>query len=641
MAIDYERDFEEALNSPPSADSDQIFLSEPLTTKQRKALSDFEFAYVYYNSKGEKIRKYPVHDKSHAINAMARLNAQYNKGNIKPATYKKIRARILKAYKKFGINSKATSAIKQSRKSELPMAAEPGCGFSGNCMESKMAMTKAQKRQNALKNLRKAWKARGLKPAFESAAEPKPRKSSKSKSSGKKLTKTQRAAISRRNLAKARKARSRKASPAYVYEPAPRKAKKAKTKAGTGASRSRTLTAAQARREEEKIMRQRAAKAAASKKASVAKKRAATRAKGKTSNRGKWPREVPIGRYKGMKEGNVIEIKRVYTKKNPDWSNGGVIAAGAGGLLLGVVGSDLADRFVATMAPQGAAKALTGTAAIAAIRTKANAWRLGTSALGTAVGIGGAYMASRYDNDYLAVGFGGFGLAFGVKFLTQLIVDVVMPVVFKVDTSTEDSISNRLYPDKQDYAGLSASNGDDTGVTGVGRPKLFSLPKTRSIGPIATNGVGTAGCGGTGPAHSFLASVARRHMAGVSGTCGNSGGCSGSSCVEGACNDPTVPGYAMSENGNTKTPSTPGQSSKVPGYRDQSSNVSTTIPDIPSNDYNGVVAQPQGQSDTYKTPKYNISPLQMYKVKMQTPSNRFVAGVGTAGVYGHLFKKAV
>lgn len=67
---------------------------KPLSTKKRKALPQNAFAWP------EK-RAYPVHDASHARNAMARLEQQ--KASLPRATYERIRGNILKAYRRFGI----------------------------------------------------------------------------------------------------------------------------------------------------------------------------------------------------------------------------------------------------------------------------------------------------------------------------------------------------------------------------------------------------------------------------------------------------------------------------------------------------------------------------------------------------------
>ena len=54
-----------------------------LTTKKRKALPKSDFALP---SK----RKYPVNDKSHAANAKARAQQQYDKGNLSKGELEKI-----------------------------------------------------------------------------------------------------------------------------------------------------------------------------------------------------------------------------------------------------------------------------------------------------------------------------------------------------------------------------------------------------------------------------------------------------------------------------------------------------------------------------------------------------------------------
>lgn len=63
-----------------------------LTTNQRNKLPKSEFALP-----GE--RKYPVNDASHAANAKARAQQQFNKGNISKSELKKIDAKANKKLK--------------------------------------------------------------------------------------------------------------------------------------------------------------------------------------------------------------------------------------------------------------------------------------------------------------------------------------------------------------------------------------------------------------------------------------------------------------------------------------------------------------------------------------------------------------
>lgn len=73
-----------------------IFSKKDLSTDARKALSDNDFALP------EK-RKYPIHDKAHVRNALARAAQQIRKGGEAAADAKKAMPRIRAAAKKFGI----------------------------------------------------------------------------------------------------------------------------------------------------------------------------------------------------------------------------------------------------------------------------------------------------------------------------------------------------------------------------------------------------------------------------------------------------------------------------------------------------------------------------------------------------------
>lgn len=64
-----------------------------LTTKKRNNLKKSSFALP---SK----RKYPVNDRSHAANAKARAQQQYDKGKMSKATLQKIDAKANKVLKK-------------------------------------------------------------------------------------------------------------------------------------------------------------------------------------------------------------------------------------------------------------------------------------------------------------------------------------------------------------------------------------------------------------------------------------------------------------------------------------------------------------------------------------------------------------
>lgn len=78
-----------------------------LTTSRRKSLRDSQFA-------DPENRAYPIHDKAHADNAMARLRQQ--KGTMSPDKYRKIEGRIRRAQRRFGETPKTgASAMRVSR----------------------------------------------------------------------------------------------------------------------------------------------------------------------------------------------------------------------------------------------------------------------------------------------------------------------------------------------------------------------------------------------------------------------------------------------------------------------------------------------------------------------------------------------
>ncbi len=91
-------------------------VAEKLPFRARKNLPESAFAWP------EK-RKYPVHDPSHAKNAMARLSAAYNSGKISKRDYNRVRKNILIAYIKFGIRPHKVSPPVYAP-SGLRMAAE-------------------------------------------------------------------------------------------------------------------------------------------------------------------------------------------------------------------------------------------------------------------------------------------------------------------------------------------------------------------------------------------------------------------------------------------------------------------------------------------------------------------------------------
>ena len=449
-------------------------------------------------------------------------------------------------------------------------------------------LSKAQRAEISRKNLRKAFRARGVKATFEPAGEPRRRRAKKA----------------RRVAEPARKQRRRVAqpSPAFVFEPARKRAPARRKRApmyraydparlskeermrkmalgmlknrGTvlphmmkyltpedmamvGTGPTLMLPAAKRRAGRPRKPTAQLKKPRRAKKATGTAKRRAGRPRMPTAML-KHPRKAaPIKRrkvrsssagrivggagkgiirsgvYSSKGTGQVIAIRRVYSQKNPVWETKH-LAAGAGGLVLGIISADLLDRFIATMAVDKGGAALNDRKAIAAIQSKVNAARMATSAGGAVVGFGSAYLL-RKKSPIASYALGGFGLGFGVKFLTQLVTDVLMPVIFKVEDRTKDTYANRMYPDKQGYSDISTTtappaskNNNPPGTqAGVGRPKVYRLPAPRNQAMLRPGQIRGA-MPDFGP-------VATRHVSGAVGSCQ---GCGGSSCASNSCNYP-------------------------------------------------------------------------------------------------------
>ena len=88
-----------------------------LRAKKRNALPSGKFA-------DPAERKYPIHDKAHADNAMARLRQQ--KGSMSPAKYKRVEARIRAAQKRFGETPPTANSVGRNRSIHIRMSSPDG-----------------------------------------------------------------------------------------------------------------------------------------------------------------------------------------------------------------------------------------------------------------------------------------------------------------------------------------------------------------------------------------------------------------------------------------------------------------------------------------------------------------------------------
>jgi hypothetical protein len=336
----------------------------------------------------------------------------------------------------------------------------------------------------------------------------KPRSAPKRKTSGKKrkLSSKQLAALAKGRKAAAAKRAAAAKKPTSKRKPAARKPA-ARKASGTTTKPRRKSGVPQARK-------------------SIARaQRALAPAKRPRKPGTKPPKSIHGGSYTN-KKGQTIVVRRTYNKRNPVVEFKQVALAG-GGLALGWIAAEFADRYVATRAPKDAGddvKCLYGADAIAAIQKPADATRMMVSGGGTlAFGLGAFALKDRAPD--VAYALGGVGAGFGVKFFSQLIGDLILPAIFKVDKEKEgwaESYSNRLFPDKQkeEEKALPAGNGNGTRVGGWGNwgpqrrvfyPGAMGAPRQQAtpypfveapaqqphVGPVATGAVaGCSSCGG-------------------------------------------------------------------------------------------------------------------------------------------------
>jgi hypothetical protein len=117
------------------------------------------------------------------------------------------------------------------------------------------------------------------------------------------------------------------------------------------------------------------------------------------------------------------------------------------GVGLGLVFADAADRFVATRKPKDGTNPYYGANAAAAQNRRPDAWRLGAQAAGGVVGVALAYaVRGRTILPWLV---GGTAVGFFAN-LTKLVVNwFAMPMALKVQSGSEATIANRLYPMEQ------------------------------------------------------------------------------------------------------------------------------------------------------------------------------------------------
>ena len=95
----------------PLSEFDHFFQEAKMNSKKRKSLKDSDFALVYTDGKGNKVRKYPINDEAH-VKAAARM---FPRGV--PNKYRKeVAGKILRRAHKFGIDTEGWKSLNNAVK---------------------------------------------------------------------------------------------------------------------------------------------------------------------------------------------------------------------------------------------------------------------------------------------------------------------------------------------------------------------------------------------------------------------------------------------------------------------------------------------------------------------------------------------
>ena len=104
-------EFNHYFKDSKNVDDEEVVQESKLPSSKRKKLKDSDFALVYKDASGEKIRKYPINDEAH-VKAAARM---FPRGV--PNKYRKeVAGKILRRAHKFGIDTEGWKSLNNAVK---------------------------------------------------------------------------------------------------------------------------------------------------------------------------------------------------------------------------------------------------------------------------------------------------------------------------------------------------------------------------------------------------------------------------------------------------------------------------------------------------------------------------------------------
>ncbi len=243
-----------------------------------------------------------------------------------------------------------------------------------------------------------------------------------------------------------------------------------------------------------------------------------------------------IIRARSRKTGEIRTVVKYRRFKSNPIGDVAKIAMLGGGVVLGLVLSDMLRRYVATMAPKGGKEPFYGTPAAERTTVAPDAMQLGAQLGLAALFGGGAFLVRKKSPGAMtflagaAIGAGGLAILEAINFF-------MMPKILPAKTISEKVLGNRLYVVEQKYgqdylnddikkqnaaieAGktVNPDGGAVMGVRGVG-----SAPQHRALPPPAR---ANAVAGAPQRQGNSVSGPPQQNAVGCGGGCGQ-GGCSG------------------------------------------------------------------------------------------------------------------
>jgi len=211
--------------------------------------------------------------------------------------------------------------------------------------------------------------------------------------------------------------------------------------------------------------------------------------------------------------------------ENQTFSVSAIRAFGMAGLGVGIglTLADMADRFVATRKPTNGKNPYYGANAAAAQNRRPDAWRLGAQAAGGVAGVALAYAVR--GRSILPFLVGGTAVGFFAN-LTKLLLNwYAMPMVFKVQSGSEATFANRMYPMEQKTVQEVVDGLFENWATTVNLnlnqqdpPQIVGVAPVPTTGPAYTLGRGAPA--GNGKGNGVPAGKARAQSAEANGRVG-------------------------------------------------------------------------------------------------------------------------